>query len=184
MNKKNLFISFALIILSILFISSITAFSPKQDKQKIIQLQGAIEPKYENGTYNYIFPLQSSPCDLHWVRMLTYYNCGILPDAITIIPPDITIGFYNKLNLTQETCLADNMNTKNFCIEPQGIRCKIHAEITPQAMENTSLNSIGFKPLYYSDGKNVYVVLFNMPTALQVTQLQNALKNMWVFECK
>ena len=102
------------------------------------------------------YDMLNETCDIHWLRMRIYYECGILPDVVTIANPYIYIGFYDKLLDTK--CLDNLMLNPNVCFEAEGIRCRAYTDITPQALQDNMLSASGYKTMYFSNGTRVEII--------------------------
>lgn len=76
------------------------------------------------------------------------------------------------------------MSSKDVCFEPKGIKCRAYTKITPQALESKTVNATGLKPLYYSDGNTVWIILFDELTPTKETEFKSMLVNMWTIECE
>lgn len=132
------------------------------------------------GVYEYQYDLLTPTCDTHALKFRIYYECEILSDAITIANPYIYLGFYERLLDT--TCLDNLMKNANVCVMPKGT-CIAYADITPQGLTANTISKIASKPMYYSNGTRVTLILFDKLTPTSTAQFQDMLKNMWTIQC-
>lgn len=132
--------------------------------------------------HNYQYPMLTDTCNGHYLRMRVYYETGLLPDWITIIPYDIYVGFYEPLTQEQETILTQVMQNPDICFKPLNLKYNIHTRITPQALSEKFTNVTGKKMMYYSDGNTVSLLIFDELTPEEINALKNVLRNMWEVE--
>lgn len=131
----------------------------------------------------YNFPLNVDSCDMHWVRMRVQYECNILPNALSYIRPEISIGFIKPLLPEQLTCLNRVMVLPDICTEPAGIKCRAYIDVTPDNFQTSMTTATGERVMYYSNGTRVYVLFFNDLNAGAIDDVSNQLKDMWTIQC-
>lgn len=135
--------------------------------------------------YNYNFLLnESGSCDLHWLRPRLYYEMGSYPDQITLVYPEITIGFFKPLDRAKEKQLLDLMNNdsmaQEMCNYPTGVTYEITTRIHPEEFDNSLSVAAAKKPIYYVDDHGNLTLLFIEPVnEAQLGAINDSLKNMW-----
>ena len=135
--------------------------------------------------YNYEFTLiDGGTCDLHWLRPRLYYEMGRYPDQLTLIYPDLTIGFESPLTRAELILLNDSMSnnvtSQEYCNVPSTIYYRMTTEIHPKAFENSIGARNAPKPLYYADGLGNLTLLFIEPlTVNQKDDIKDELRIMW-----
>lgn len=137
----------------------------------------------ELGTeYNYQFFLTpDGQCDIHILKYRIFYDTGILIDQMTLIYPELTIGFFNPLTKEQEIALEEEMkDDQSVCNYPKDVTYELVNRIEPTFYDSDLSSKYGIKPMYYSDGKIVKLLLRGDVTREQADVIKQDLCNQWV----